>query len=227
MNAEAPTRDYLPLPERRERLLDVALAVVTDAGASALSLRRVAERAGVAHRVVTYAFGSKTALVEAVLHRASQRTLEAVWADDLALDDFGAAVRLALHGLSRDLRRHESEYRVVSELTASARSHPDLRPAAQSEIEASIRAISGSIERWSTATGRTLETPIPVVAAALRASVDGLIEWWLSSRDAQALDGVVEVLASAFSGREADRSRVRSVRKPGPTPGAAAESPGE
>ncbi|KQM39396.1 hypothetical protein ASE56_02920 [Microbacterium sp. Leaf203] len=206
VNAEAPTRDYLPLEERRERLLDAALAVVADAGASALSLRRVAERAGVAHRVVTYAFGSKTALVEAVLHRASQRTLEAVWADDLALDDFAAAVRLALRGLARDLRRHESEYRVVSELTASARSHPDLRAAAQSEIEASIRAISDSIERWSTATGRTLETPIPIVAAALRASVDGLVEWWLSSRDDAALDDVADVVASAFEGREAGRT---------------------
>ncbi|WP_150954536.1 TetR/AcrR family transcriptional regulator [Microbacterium testaceum] len=208
MNPESPTRDYLPLEERRERLLDAALAVVADAGASALSLRRVAERAGVAHRVVTYAFGSKQALVEAVLHRASQRALDAVWTGDLPLDDFAEAVRLSLHGLARDLRRHESEYRVVSELTASARAHPDLRGAAQSEIAASVRAIAASIERWSAATGRTLNTPTPVVAAALRASVDGLVEWWLSSRDDRALDDVVEVLAFAFAGREAGQGGV-------------------
>ena len=207
MNTEAPTRDYLPLEERRERLLDAALSVVADAGASALSLRRVAERAGVAHRVVTYAFGSKQALVEAVLHRASQRALDAVWADDLPLDGFAEAVRLSLHGLARDLRRHESEYRVVSELTASARAHPELRAAAQSEIEASVRAIAQRIERWSDATGRTLSTPTPIVAAALRASVDGLVEWWLSSHDEQALDDVVDVLASAFVGREAAQDR--------------------
>jgi len=199
VNTEAPTRDYLPLEERRERLLDAALSVVADAGASALSLRRVAERAGVAHRVVTYAFGSKQALVEAVLHRASQRALDAVWADDLPLDGFAEAVRL--------LRRHESEYRVVSELTASARAHPELRAAAQSEIEASVRAIAQRIERWSDATGRTLSTPTPIVAAALRASVDGLVEWWLSSHDEQALDDVVDVLASAFVGREAAQDR--------------------
>lgn len=207
MNTEAPTRDYLPLEERRERLLDTALSVVADAGASALSLRRVAERAGVAHRVVTYAFGSKQALVEAVLHRASQRALDAVWADDLPLDGFAEAVRLSLHGLAHDLRRHESEYRVVSELTASARAHPELRAAAQSEIEASVRAIAQSIERWSDATGRTLNTPTPIVAAALRASVDGLVEWWLSSHDEQALDDVVDVLASSFVGREAAQDR--------------------
>lgn len=215
MNPEAPTRDYLPLEERRERLLDAALSVVADAGASALSLRRVAERAGVAHRVVTYAFGSKTALVEAVLHRASQRALDAVWADDLSPSDFAEAVRLSLHGLARDLRHHESEYRVVSELTASARAHPELRGAAQSEIAASTRAIAASIERWSDATGRALNTPTPIVAAALRASVDGLVEWWLSSHDEQALDAVVEVLASAFIGREADHERPHTAEEQG------------
>ncbi|WJS90859.1 TetR/AcrR family transcriptional regulator [Microbacterium testaceum] len=215
MNPEAPTRDYLPLEERRERLLDAALSVVAESGVAALSLRRVAERADVAHRVVTYAFGSKTALVEAVLHRASQRALDAVWAGDLPLDDFAESVRLSLHGLARDLRRHESEYRVVSELTASARAHPQLRAAAQSEIAASTRAIAESIERWSSMTGRALTTPTPVVAAALRASVDGLVEWWLSSHDERVLDDVVEVLASAFSGREADQERPHTAEEQG------------
>ncbi len=166
-------------------------------------------------RVVTYAFGSKTALVEAVLHRASQRALDAVWAGDLPLDDFAESVRLSLHGLARDLRRHESEYRVVSELTASARAHPQLRAAAQSEIAASTRAIAESIERWSSMTGRALTTPTPVVAAALRASVDGLVEWWLSSHDERVLDDVVEVLASAFIGREADHERPHTAEEQG------------
>lgn len=207
MNTEVPRRDYLPLEERRQRLLDAALSVVADSGASALSLRRVAERAGVAHRVVTYAFGSKQALVEALLRRASQRALDAVWTGDLPLDGFAEAVRLSLHGFARDVRRHESEYRVVSELTASARAHPDLRAAVQSEIAASVGAIGESIERWSTATGRTLNTPTTIVAAALRACVDGLVEWWLSSRDEESLDHIVDVMASAFVGRESDRGR--------------------
>jgi len=207
VNPDAATRDYLPLEVRRERLLDAALSVVADAGAAALSLRRVAERAGVAHRVVTYAFGSKKALIEAVLHRASQRALDAVWADELPLDGFAEAVRLSMHGLARDLRRHETEYRVVSELTASARALPELRTAARSEIDESVRAIAESIERWSAATGRRLNTPTSTVAAALRASADGLVEWWLSSHDERELDAVVDVLASAFAGREADQDR--------------------
>jgi len=34
-----------------------------------------------------------------------------------------------------------------------------------------------------------------------------LVEWWLSSHDEQALDDVVDVLASAFVGREAAQDR--------------------
>jgi AcrR family transcriptional regulator len=78
----------LPRDQRREQLLDAALAVLAGCGLHELSMEAVAEAAGVGKPVLYTAFGTRGELVDALLHREHQRGLEQVRAampDDLTV----------------------------------------------------------------------------------------------------------------------------------------------
>lgn len=203
MNTDRERRDYLPIDERRERVLDAAIDLVAEQGADALSLRNIAARMGVAHRVVHYAFGSKATLITELLRRESRRTMVLVWREDFATESFGRAVHLALHAYVADLRARESVHRAVSELTAVALSSPPLAEAVHREAEAYQDAIEDRIARWSEASGSRLIVSDPVVASAILAAADGIGQWWFTSADERRIGGVVDILARGFSGLEA------------------------
>lgn len=57
----------------REDVLDAAVAVAGDDGLGELTFRAIGGRLGIADRTVVYYFRTKTTLVEAVLHRASDQ----------------------------------------------------------------------------------------------------------------------------------------------------------
>lgn len=70
--AIASTRK-LPKQERREQLLDCAQEMVRDEGTEALTLARVAERAGVTKPVAYDHFGTREALMVALFRRIDDR----------------------------------------------------------------------------------------------------------------------------------------------------------
>lgn len=70
----------LPKEERREQLLDAALALIGEDGYGAVSMEAVARRAGVTKPVVYDAFGDRGALLRALLEREERRAMAAVLA---------------------------------------------------------------------------------------------------------------------------------------------------
>ncbi|WP_419996397.1 TetR/AcrR family transcriptional regulator [Streptomyces boninensis] len=68
-----PYAPRIPLEERREQLLDAALAVIVTDGHDRISIDAVAKRAGVARAVVYGAFGDLGALLTALLDRQQER----------------------------------------------------------------------------------------------------------------------------------------------------------
>ena len=76
-----PTRKYsarMPRPERREQLLDAALAIVVDRGFGDLTMEGVAREADIAKTVVYDAFGDREAMLDALLMRHQERALALV-----------------------------------------------------------------------------------------------------------------------------------------------------
>ena len=70
--------------ETREQLLSAAIAVLGEEGYGAMSMRAIADRAGVRLSLVHYHFGSKRGLVEAMLEHLTDGLLErqrAMWND--------------------------------------------------------------------------------------------------------------------------------------------------
>ncbi|MCX5335639.1 TetR/AcrR family transcriptional regulator [Streptomyces sp. NBC_00140] len=66
----------MPIEERREQLLDAALAVIVSDGYDRVSIDAIAKRAGVARSVVYGAFENLDALLTALLDRQQARAFE-------------------------------------------------------------------------------------------------------------------------------------------------------
>ncbi|QKW07131.1 helix-turn-helix transcriptional regulator [Streptomyces sp. NA04227] len=94
-----PYAPRVPIEERREQLLDAALAVIVDAGHDRVSVDAVAKRAGVARAVVYSAYGDLGALLGALLDRtqahAFDRLLAAVPEGEGLRDPAGYAAEAA------------------------------------------------------------------------------------------------------------------------------------
>lgn len=198
MNHPDGKREYLRAADRREQLLDAAVEVISSAGAAALSLRSVAERAGVAHRVVHYAFGSKSELVIALLRRESARTMALVWDSPLPSSPLGEAVERSLLAYAADLAARGDLHRAVAELTATARTTEGMRDVARIESELYLDAIAARLRQWQEDTGAHLTLPAEAVAASVLVIADGLASWVLSNPDDALLPDVVRTLSAAF-----------------------------
>lgn len=77
----APVADdagYAPGREKRARTIEAATALFAQRGFSGTSLRAIAERVGVAKSTLLHHFGSKDALLEAVLERRDERVNAAI-----------------------------------------------------------------------------------------------------------------------------------------------------
>jgi TetR/AcrR family transcriptional regulator, cholesterol catabolism regulator len=73
--------------DRKARILDAALALLSRQGISGVSMRAVAREAGVALGLVHYYFEDKTSLVRATLHRIEELDLALVEADPAVSPD--------------------------------------------------------------------------------------------------------------------------------------------
>src|SRR5688572_860783 len=93
----APARK-LPKAERRDQLLDTALAVVREEGTDALTLAHVAERAGVSKPIAYEHFGTRSGLLIALYERIDDQQVAAL-----------------LQALERTPRRLEDVARVMSD----------------------------------------------------------------------------------------------------------------
>ena len=82
-----PYAPRVPLPERREQLLDAALALIGEHGYRGATMEAIARHAAVAKPVVYRTFTSREALLTALLERERERafaTLETAMPADLA-----------------------------------------------------------------------------------------------------------------------------------------------
>ena len=202
MNDPSPRRTYLDVDDRRRQLLDAAVDVMVDDGVSALSLRTVAQRAGVAHRVVSYAFGSKAELVSALLQRESELLTRRLWAEPLAPLPLAEAVAAALRTFMAELRRDRVRHERLAELTAMARASAALAGAARAEAEAIRAEIERLVDAWATARGARPTVPTATLVAVVHAAAEGLAAWWLATGDDAHIDDVIDVLSSGLAGLE-------------------------
>lgn len=111
-----PYAPRLPPAQRREQLLDAALAIITERGYSAVSIEAVARAVGVTRPVVYSTFPGLPVLLATLLRREERRALaqvEAIVPDDPGERDPDDVVVEALTGFLRTVRENPATWRLI------------------------------------------------------------------------------------------------------------------
>ncbi|NMD96425.1 TetR/AcrR family transcriptional regulator [Rhodococcus sp. BL-253-APC-6A1W] len=212
----------LPADERRTQLVESALALAEQGGVGAVTVRAVAEKAGVSLGVVHYCFENKEALVVAMAETLIDQLGEAMNAafdipDDVPGPEGLGGLRQLLHaGLTATwpaLEFTAGRQLLTYEITAYSLRH---RPAGIAPTGAGSPVASGDIaalqyQRMDDHAGRFLLAcadrsgtewiePVPSLARLALALLDGLVLRWLVDQDDDAvtieLDNLAEIIAS-------------------------------
>ncbi|QKS12725.1 TetR family transcriptional regulator [Curtobacterium sp. Csp1] len=186
MTPEPAPRAYRSRAERRDELLDAAALVVRDGGVEALSTRAVAERAGVAHGVVHYAFGARQHLVLALLERQARDVLPRVLAAAEEHDDLAGALDAGVSAYLALVRAEPERFLLLESLSGTALGGDDAL--VRGERALWHDSLVAAIERWTARHGVALAEPPAVVADAVLALVDGLGRAAWSDPDGSATD---------------------------------------
>lgn len=191
----------------KELILESARESLRERGYSGTSIRAVAERAGVQLSLVHYHFGSKRAMLVAVLEHENEKLLErqeALFASPGALS---AKWRAACRFLEDDL---ESGYvRILWELWAAGLADEQLAARWRDATAGWRRLMAEVFEEWSQEMGLEL----PISAAAVATLVANLFQGLeveilagVSEDEAPHLE-VLEAVAQLIEGIEARASR--------------------
>jgi AcrR family transcriptional regulator len=146
----------------KESILEAARECLREYGYSGTSIRAVAERAGVQLSLVHYHFGSKQAVLVAVLEHENEKLLERQQALFAGSDPLSAKWRAACRFLEDDL---ESGYvRILWELWAAGLADDELAGRWRDATAGWRRLMAEVVEEWSREVG--LELPISATAVA-------------------------------------------------------------
>lgn len=218
----------LPADERRAQLVESAIAVAERGGISSVTIRAVAEDAGVSLGVVHYCFESKEALLTAMsqaLVRSLSESMHHAFREASNAGDLQGlrGLRILLHsGLSGMWPLIEStphrQILTFELVTHSLRHRVDLADPTTKEETDGLMAGEIAAEQYritdkeacdfltecAERTGTTWLEPVPAIARLSLAMLDGLLLRWLIDRNSEAmlaqLDDMASLIATKASG---------------------------
>ncbi|MEH3155790.1 MAG: TetR family transcriptional regulator [Gordonia paraffinivorans] len=220
----------LTIDQRREQLVDRALEIAERAGIGAVTVRAVADAAGVSLGIVHYCFAGKEELMDAVVGTAMARHLDAFLTDN---PDLGGGVDGTMSTTGREAL-HASVSATVASVLALTRESPgrwmvlvesivdSLRAPADSPARAATRSHHDLAEQYGV---RYLETvgartgmhwdgrEREVVRYAVQ-TIHGMFQWWLVDRDDDAAARSADLLVDWTVGLAVDRDAAQTPSRP-------------
>jgi AcrR family transcriptional regulator len=185
----------------KELILEAARQSLREQGYSGTSIRAVAERAGVQLSLVHYHFGSKQAMLVAVLERENATLLERQQELFSGPGPLSAKWRAACRFLEDDL---ESGYvRILWELWAAGLADEQLAARWRNATAGWRRLMAEVVEEWS----REVGLELPISAAAVAALVANLFQ----GLEVEILAGVTEAEAPHLEVLEAVAQLIERV----------------
>ncbi len=182
---------------RRRELVDATIKVALAEGLEAATVRRIAQEAGVPLGTVHYCFGSKRALLEAVVAQVAQ--------PDIRIDlepgrDYTVTevIRLAFHsywsaaGGNRD--RQRLVYELVNHLVREDDPGPQL---ARLIFRRAYDAVDKVLAEHPDLFGRP-EVPVELLSRMVTAVTDGVALAWIADQDDEKALAVLDGFAVAF-----------------------------
>ncbi|UYF92788.1 TetR/AcrR family transcriptional regulator [Rhodococcus aetherivorans] len=205
----------LPADQRRAQLVESALALAEGGGLGAVTVRAVAEHAGVSLGVVHYCFESKEALVaamgETLVLQLSQALRTAFTLPQNGPDPQGPrGLRQLLYAgitamwptieatadrqlLTYEITTYSLRHRAAGELLGGNIATEQYRIM---DVEA-----QAFLEECAARTGTEWVEPVSTVARLALAMLDGLVLRWLVDRDSDAIVTELDDIAAIVAGR--------------------------
>jgi AcrR family transcriptional regulator len=189
-------REYLPVAERRERIVAAAIELISREGLAAASTRAVAAEAGVSVSTLHYAFGGKEALIDAVLGAIVAQIGEVAGAAVDTSDGLAAAIEASVFAFWDLVEETPGLQTMQYELTLSA-----LRSGggslARAQYDEYVAVAVELFSRAAKAGGERPAVPVRDLARFVVAGLDGLILQHLSDPDVRRSRRQVRLLVRA------------------------------
>jgi AcrR family transcriptional regulator len=177
----------LPVAERREQLIEAALAVASRDGIDAATVRAVAAEAGVSLGVVHYCFQDKDELLRAMAHAITSANLQrslgelpAEAADPLSV------IEGVLDALWTGIRESRGPQLLSYELTTSSLRHAELNQVAIEQYRGQWAAAEQVLDLVERSARVGWSVPRSTLARSVVAVIDGFSLAWLVDGDSEA-----------------------------------------
>ena len=203
----------MSVEERRGRLVDAAIAVMSRDGVSHTTTRAIVAEAGMQIGVFHYCFRSKEELIGEVARVMGRRSFAAITGVLTSSTDPAAIIHLATRAFWADLSAHPLEHQLAYELTHYALRQPGLEDIATAQYAGYYAGMEELLLAVGALGRCTWRTPVDELARFTLATVEGITFQWLVSRDGDMALRLLDRLADRLCA-DADLDPVREAVPP-------------
>jgi AcrR family transcriptional regulator len=173
------------MDERRTRILEAAIEVLSRDGITETTTRKIAATAEVNQAMLRYYFGSKDELLFAVLQEMMRLTREVVKQATPGGRTLRETIREGLTGFWQHFEARPELQVMQYELTLYALRNPDSAWLAKQQYDGYCAVVETLFEENFAVAGQTCAVPFPELARFIVGGLDGLILQFISNRDPQ------------------------------------------
>jgi AcrR family transcriptional regulator len=185
----------LPVAERREQLVEAAIAVATRDGIDAATIRAVAAEAGVSRGVVHYCFQDKDELLDAMAHEITHQNLTQSLLEMPDHGDPATVLSAALDLLWGGIRASRGSQLLGYELTTYSMRHPEVRQASVNQYLVTHEAARHFLQAMARAATIEWTLPDELMTRLVVMMTDGIVLSWLADGDDEAARTMLQVFA--------------------------------
>ena len=173
----------VPIAERREQLVEAAIAVASREGIDAATVRAVAAEAGVSLGVVHYCFQDKDELLSAMAHEITRQNLSQSLLEMPVHGEPDLIIERALDLLWSGISATRGSQLLSYELTTYSMRHAEVRQVSVNQYLVSHEAASQFLQTLARSAGIDWTLPIEVMARLVVMMTDGVVLAWLADGD--------------------------------------------
>lgn len=185
----------LPVAERREQLVEAAIAVASRDGMDAATVRAVATEAGVSLGVVHYCFRDKDELLSAMAHEIMRRRLTSSLLEMPERGEPETIVAGALGLLWSGISSSRGSQLLSYELTTYSMRHAEVSQGAVNRYAVSRAAARQFLEKMARSARIEWTVPVEVLERAVVMMTDGVVLAWLADADDAAARATLRLFA--------------------------------
>ncbi|MFI6425734.1 TetR/AcrR family transcriptional regulator [Promicromonospora sp. NPDC050880] len=188
-----------PLDERRAEIVEAGLSVALREGVESVTVRRVAQEAGISLGTVHYCFDDKDAMLRAMGRSIAMRASEPVLRALEAGPDRRVLAEATVDAMLLGLKEHQHMRLLTFEFAVSGARTPVLREVAQAHLRQSIAMTREYLVRLAEVVGVTWATDIDDLARMTALRIDGIeLAWMVDQDDAAAREGFAVLTRDVF-----------------------------